>query len=129
MNTFSTGEQLILDGLRARGFCVVIWTPGEIPPGAEIDDLQDAAINAGSNYLEGFPVVTSEEWTGSTAFKALSEAASELYKEYELERVILDSMAYVHEPDYFGSLLKEIADAIGLVVKQEGEQWVARLEK
>lgn len=50
-NYISEQEQAVINGLRDRGFCVVIWTPDEVGD-ADAGNLEDIVIERGNNYLE-----------------------------------------------------------------------------
>lgn len=50
-NYISEQEQAVINGLRGRGFCVVVWTPDEVGD-ADAGDLEDIVIERGNNYLE-----------------------------------------------------------------------------
>lgn len=43
-------EQMAIDGLKARGFAVIVWTPDEIGE-ADTDGLEEVSIERGWNYI------------------------------------------------------------------------------
>lgn len=44
-------EQKVLNDLRDRGFCVVIWCPSEVGE-CDSDTLEEIVIERGNNFLE-----------------------------------------------------------------------------
>lgn len=49
-NIYTETEQTVIDGLRSKGFVVVIWTPDEVGE-ANPDVLEDITISRGNDYL------------------------------------------------------------------------------
>lgn len=49
-DSVTAAEQQVLNDLRDRGFCIVIWTPTEIGDG-DIDSLEDVVIERGNIFL------------------------------------------------------------------------------
>lgn len=49
-DSITAAEQKVLNDLRDRGFCVVIWTPTEIGD-SDIGSLEDIVIERGNIFL------------------------------------------------------------------------------
>lgn len=50
-DSITAAEQKVLNDLRDRGFCVVIWTPSEIGD-SDIGSLEDVVIERGNLFLD-----------------------------------------------------------------------------
>jgi len=53
-------EQAVIDGLKARGFAVIVWTPEEIGP-ADAGHLEEVSVERGWNFIRSFFDENDEE--------------------------------------------------------------------